>query len=166
MPPRLRAIKSPTSLSSIPTCRELLCRAAPSRSFSITTKYETRQRRVMFQWLKSQGAKLSQPLKNQPNYLSSYDKVGNLSYSIKSAEAPEGSTPALSSRDLQPFPLNRHFISQPVTSEAMRENIWEAIMKDGKSVSVVSAQTQVDMRRVGAIVRLKEVEKEWMRQVS
>jgi len=39
-------------------------------------------------------------------------------------------------------------------------------MKDGKSVREVSAELGVEMSRVGAVVRLKEIEKEWMRIVS
>jgi len=37
-------------------------------------------------------------------------------------------------------------------------------MKDGQSVKTVSAELGVEMSRVGAIVRLKEVEKEWIRK--
>jgi hypothetical protein len=69
-------------------------------------------------------------------------------------------------RDLRPFPLNPQFLSQPVLSEAMRDKIWEEIMREGKSVRDVSAALGVEMARVGAVVRLKEIEKEWVRIVS
>jgi hypothetical protein len=39
-------------------------------------------------------------------------------------------------------------------------------MIEGKSVRDVSAQFSVEMSRVGAVVRLMEIEKEWKRIVS
>lgn len=39
-------------------------------------------------------------------------------------------------------------------------------MKDGKSVREVSVELRVEMSRVGAVVRLKEVEKQWKSIVS
>jgi hypothetical protein len=74
--------------------------------------------------------------------------------------------PPETTRDLIPFPLNRTFVSQPVLSGRMREEIWERIMKQGKSVTEVSAELGVELARVGAVVRLKEIEKEWVRIVS
>jgi hypothetical protein len=74
--------------------------------------------------------------------------------------------PPETARDWAPFPLNRAFISQPVLSDELREEIWSRVMKGGKTVREVSAELGVEMRRVGAVVRLKEVEKEWERLVS
>lgn len=74
--------------------------------------------------------------------------------------------PPETARDLRVFPLNPNFVSQPVLSEEFREAIWERIMKEGQSVREVSAQMRVEMSRVGAVVRLKEIEKEWQRIVS
>ena len=74
--------------------------------------------------------------------------------------------PPETARDWAPFPLNRAFISQPVLSDELREEIWLRVMKDEKTVREVSAELGVEMRRVGAVVRLKEVEKEWERLVS
>lgn len=74
--------------------------------------------------------------------------------------------PPETARDLRPFPLNPDFRSQPVLSEAEREKIWERVMIDGKSVRDVSAELSVEMSRVGAVVRLMEIEKEWKRIVS
>ena len=78
----------------------------------------------------------------------------------------DGAVPPETARDLMPFPLNRAFISQPILSDELREEIWTRIMKDGKSVRTVSAELGVEMSRVGAVVRLKEVEREWQRIVS
>jgi len=78
----------------------------------------------------------------------------------------DGKIPAESRGDLAPYPLNRDFISQPVLSDELRQEIWARVMAEGKSVRQVSAELKVEMRRVGAVVRLLEVEKEWERAVS
>jgi len=80
--------------------------------------------------------------------------------------ARDRAIPPETARDMAVFPLNRAFISQPVLSERLRNEIWFRIMKDGKSVREVSAELGVEMSRVGAVVRLKEVEKEWRQLVS
>ena len=67
--------------------------------------------------------------------------------------------------DLMPYPMNRQFRSQPVLSEDLKNAIWKRVMEEGKSVRDVSAALGVEMRRVGAVVRLKAVEKEWEKQV-
>jgi len=72
-------------------------------------------------------------------------------------------TPPETIRDLKPFPLNGAFISQPVLGGMVKEEIWFRIMIEGKSVREVSAELGVEMARVGAVVRLKEIEKEWER---
>lgn len=73
----------------------------------------------------------------------------------------ESGIPSETMRDLVPFPLNKNFVSQPVLSDELREEIWKRVMKDGKSVREVSAELTVEMSRVGAVVRLKEIEREW-----
>lgn len=67
--------------------------------------------------------------------------------------------------DLMPFPLNKEFRSQSVLSEALKDEIFRRVTKDGKSVKVVSAEMGVEMSRVGAVVRLKSVEQEWVNTV-
>lgn len=66
----------------------------------------------------------------------------------------------------QPFPLNPAFKSQSVLSEESREEIWQRVIVQGEALKAVSAKFGVDMRRVAAVVRLKEVEKTWEAQVS
>lgn len=66
----------------------------------------------------------------------------------------------------QPFPNNPLFRSQPVLDEATRELIWEKVTQRGDSLKSVSAEMGVDVRRVAAVVRLKEVEKKWVADVS
>ena len=68
-------------------------------------------------------------------------------------------------RDLRPFPLNPYFISQPILPLEYRESIWQKVMLEGKSVRDVSVEMGVDMRRVGAVVRMMEIEKQWKREV-
>jgi len=74
--------------------------------------------------------------------------------------------PPESARDLQPFPMNQAFRSQSVLPDKLKEQIWADIMEEGKSVREVSVELGVDMRRVGAVVRLLEIQKEWKRVVS
>lgn len=85
---------------------------------------------------------------------------------IREETADEKEIPPETNRDFRVFPANPNFVSQPVLSEELREAIWEKIMKEGLSVREVSAQMRVEMSRVGAVVRLKEIEKEWQRIVS
>ncbi len=66
----------------------------------------------------------------------------------------------------RPFPLNPYFKSMPVLDDNARELIWEKIMRKGEAVKAVSAELGVDIRRVAAVVRLKEVEKDWEAKVS
>lgn len=67
--------------------------------------------------------------------------------------------------DLVPFPMNRQFRSQAVLSEELKEEIWRRVMVELKTVRDVSATLGVEMRRVGAVVRLKAIEKQWETEV-
>jgi Eukaryotic mitochondrial regulator protein len=65
----------------------------------------------------------------------------------------------------QPFPLNPHFVSQSVLSESLRHEVWKRVQVDKKSVRQVSVELGVEMRRVGAVVRLYEVERRMKAEV-
>lgn len=78
----------------------------------------------------------------------------------------EDALPPERSRDLRPYPLNSHFKSQPVLSEDLREEIWRRVQEAGVNIKVVSAELGVSIERVGAVVRMKEVEKRWLAEVS
>lgn len=65
-----------------------------------------------------------------------------------------------------PFPGNKYFKSQPVLSEGSREIIYQDVMQKGLPIKAVSAKYNVDVRRVAAVIRLKEIEKRWIREVS
>lgn len=165
MPPSL----VPKNCSSILSSSQSSCRtgsirvAQPLRSFSVSTKNQGNSllRRKLYSWLHGPGAAFKEPAEGV-NYLGAYDAKGNLK---RAASATPGEPTAPSGSDFKPFPKNDNFISQPVTSEALREAVWERIMKNGLSVKEVSKELGIEMSRVGAIVRLKEVEKAWQRQV-
>jgi len=144
----------------------------------------------MFQWLNNQGQVFYEPLNNSTNYLGAYDQNGQLRRVAESRaerdeerrKAREKATregreyvepktgaevlPKEGNRDLMPFPRNNQFVSQAVLSDELREEVWERVMRLGRSVRQVSAELGIDMARVGAVVRLKEIEKEWERIVS
>jgi len=87
------------------------------------------------------------------------------------AKLDEGATqddnqlPPETKEDLQPFPLNPYFRSQPVLSEELREAIYQRVKRDGATVPLASVEYGVSNERVGAVVRLKQMEKEWIAQV-
>lgn len=133
------------------------------------------------------------PLPGSTNYLNAYDASGRLCRAAGSDRADEAKDaenklstlpgeegiegeerknfvsgqplPRERPDDLMPFPLNRQFRSQPVLSEELREAIWARSVKMGESVKVISAKLGVEMARVGAVVRLKSIEKDWIEQV-
>ncbi|KAF2201172.1 hypothetical protein GQ43DRAFT_440860 [Delitschia confertaspora ATCC 74209] len=64
--------------------------------------------------------------------------------------------------DLRPFPLNKYFRSQSVLSEELREAIYQRVVNEGASVSLASVEFGVSNERVGAVVRLKQLEKQYI----
>ena len=115
-------------------------------------------RRQMFAWLDGPGESFRHPLPKSTNYLSAYDKRGKL--------LREGEDTKESREDLRPFPLNQHFISESILSEPLRQEIWRRVQVEKKSVRTVSVEMGVEMRRVGAVVRLVELEKRRREEVS
>lgn len=138
----------------------------------------------MFSWLNGPGANFRNPLPGSTNYLNAYDPNGRLVRATNrerrsDSEDPEDGAAGLSTEqnlqgdkpipkesldDLMPFPMNRQFRSQPVLSEDFRDEIFKR-WQNGDSVRRVSANLQVEMRRVGAVIRLKAVEEQWKTQV-
>lgn len=80
-------------------------------------------------------------------------------------EQDDSVLPPETQEDLRPFPLNQYFRSQPVLSEDLREAIYQRVKRDGATVSLASVEFGVSNERVGAVVRLKQMEKEWIAQV-
>lgn len=83
----------------------------------------------------------------------------------KDAKDDNSKLPPETAEDLRPFPLNQYFRSQPVLSEDLREAIYQRVKRDGATVSLASVEFGVSNERVGAVVRLKQMEKEWVAQV-
>lgn len=80
-------------------------------------------------------------------------------------EQDDSKLPPETAEDLRPFPQNQYFRSQPVLSEDLREAIYQRVKRDGATVSLASVEFGVSNERVGAVVRLKQMEKEWIAQV-
>jgi hypothetical protein len=104
------------------------------------------------------------------------ESLDELEIAVRQAEAEEKDTnstgkaqddsklPPETTEDLRPFPLNSYFRSQPVLSEDLREAIYQRVKRDGATVSLASVEFGVSNERVGAVVRLKQMEKEWVAQ--
>ncbi|TKA61839.1 hypothetical protein B0A55_11226 [Friedmanniomyces simplex] len=172
----------------------------------------------MYDWLKGPGKAFRKPLGGSSNYLSAYDKFGNLHRSrvrrrdqrtdidegkgndveedeesaaqrdmedqsltdddrairaeqremareARKAENEEteerGGVPRERMSDMRPYPLNQQFRSQPVLSEALREQLYIQVSVEERDLLSVAASFGVDIRRVAAVVRLKTIEKQW-----
>lgn len=157
MPPRVATSIASSSFTIRPSTFDL-CATCIKREFSSTPSAQTRLRRQMFAWLQGPGESFRHPLPNSTNYLSAYDRQGKL--------LREGEDTPESREDLRPFPLNTHFVSESILSEELRQEIWRRVMVDRKSVRTVSVELGVEMRRVGAVVRLVEVENQMRKEVS
>ncbi|KAJ8106027.1 hypothetical protein OPT61_g9815 [Boeremia exigua] len=83
----------------------------------------------------------------------------------KKQKQDDSTLPPETAEDLRPFPQNPYFRSQPVLSEELREAIYQRVKRDGATVSLASVEFGVSNERVGAVVRLKQMEKEWIAQV-
>lgn len=112
----------------------------------------------MFAWLEGPGESFRHHLPGSTNYLSAYDKRGKL--------LRQGENTPETAQDLRPFPLNLHFTSESILSESLREEVWRRVMVERKSVRTVSVELGIEMRRVGAVVRLVELERRMRQEVS
>ncbi|KAI2639444.1 eukaryotic mitochondrial regulator protein-domain-containing protein [Xylaria nigripes] len=149
MPPLIPSsatVISPVIKASASTARWV---AHPSQipavaSFSTTASRSktTKARRLFRQWEATEGHSYRRPIPGQTQYLTlNANRVGSTD---------------------RPFPLNPFFKSPKVLDDQSRELIWQRVVKNGEAIKAVSAEFGVDIRRVAAIVRLKEVEKEWV----
>jgi len=167
MPPPLRC---PSVASSAVCSRQHIeqHRRGVSRPPHTRSKESHELANNCFGWLNTRGQVFLNPAPNSTNYLTSRGQQP--SEASKDGDSSDSSKPRDRAErveeSLAPFPGNPVFVSQPILSEEMREEIWRRIMPDGQTVRDVSASLGVEMRRVGAVVRLKEIEKEWLRIVS
>ncbi|KAF1816721.1 hypothetical protein P152DRAFT_454949 [Eremomyces bilateralis CBS 781.70] len=122
-------------------------------------------------WLEGPGSAFKDPLHGSTNYLNAYSPSGKL-FRLNTRKGEEGSEANATSdgqlpperlEDLMPFPLNTQFRSQSVLSEELREEIYNRVVVNGSSVRSVSAEFSVSMERVGAVVRMKQIEKDWQK---
>jgi hypothetical protein len=113
----------------------------------------------MFDWLNGPGAELKHHTPGTTNYVT---QLRNRRGGQASSESSSRRDDADSEDDFgskQPFPLNQQFVSEPILSEELSNEIYKRVAQQKKSVRSVSVELRVDMRRVGAVVRLKELEK-------
>lgn len=156
MPPRLplpsaelaSVVSSSSSLPARVSPLELALRTCQScRSFSTTSSRKGTLPAVryrFYKWLKTKGAKLEKHKPGQLNYMG---------MGIGADRSPF------------PFPSNQFFRAQPVLSEESRDLIHRRVSMNDSPIKVVSADLGVDHRRVAAVVRMKEIEKDWERMV-
>lgn len=78
----------------------------------------------------------------------------------------ENALPKETVQDLQPFKLNTNYYSESVLSEDLKNEILRRIVEDKQTVRQVSQELSVEMSRIGAVVRLKTVEQDWVKEVS
>ena len=114
----------------------------------------TKLRREFFEWLDGPGNVFKQPPRQgQTNYLGGYDlKTGEARDSARTSKIP--------------FPLNPVFVATPVVSDELAIEVYRRVVEGGKSVRAVSAELNVTLERVAAIVRLKAIEKKWVSEVN
>lgn len=118
----------------------------------------------MFGWLNGPGRVFKDPIPSSTNYLTAYEKDGKPK-ATQTRVGPDGQLVEVESSP-RPFPHNPVFISESVLSEELRNEIYEQVVNKGKSVKTVSVMFGVDMRRIGAVVRLVELEKRMKAEVS
>lgn len=170
-------------LSSIYSSCQLGVRYAHNEIPSASSKRADLRRR-MEEWLSGPGTVFKSHIPRSTNYLTSYDMNGNPisgrgnRRAGKSAEsslsedankedkdADDKTLSGPSRNELRPFPQNPAFISESILSEDLRNEIYRCVIEMGMSVRAVSVLFGVDMRRVGAVIRLVELEKRMVKEV-
>ena len=120
----------------------------------------------MFEWLGREGQDLKVHTPGVPNYITTLrerrDRGPPTEQSGNKQAAAQESSPR---SDPRPFPLNPTFVSESVLSEELREEIFQRIVVQKQNIREVSVDLGVDMRRIGAVVRLVELERRWRKQV-
>ncbi|KAL4933115.1 mitochondrial 37S ribosomal protein mS45 [Aspergillus undulatus] len=148
--PYLSSSSSPSTLLS--PCTTHLNQTHPSlpqRPFSSTQRTQTQRRAAMFAWLNTEGTAFKNHTPGSSYYLT--DAV------VQKSDPNHKPTN-------RPFPLNAAFVSEPILSEELRNEIHKRVMVGKKSIRAVSAEMGVDMRRVAAVCRLVEIEQRMRQQ--
>ncbi|CAI7603590.1 unnamed protein product [Penicillium glandicola] len=157
MPPRIQSrsvsntllpyLTAPSSSSSSLSSLSSLSSSSSkclSRQFSATAapQGQTKLRRQMFEWLNNEGAVFQYHVPGGTNYLTRLKQ--------RDFDGPEKA---------RPFPNNQSFFSEAVLSEELRNEVYNRVVEQKKSVRVVSVELGIDMKRIAAVVRLVELEK-------
>lgn len=117
----------------------------------------------MFDWLNGPGAELKHHIPGSTNYVT---QLRNRRGGDDKESSSRRDNDAEDDGGLKtPFPLNPQFVSEPILSEELSNEIYKRVVEQKKSVRSVSVELRVDMRRVGAVVRLKELEKRMKNEV-
>ncbi|KAI5297353.1 hypothetical protein KEM55_004820, partial [Ascosphaera atra] len=101
-------------------------------------------RRRMEEWLSGPGQVFREPSPYGTNYLTNYSIDGApIKKDPAQDEAAEGEKAVSADSDatinsLRPFPLNPSFVSQPVLSEELRNQIYKEVVENKKGVRAVS----------------------------
>lgn len=129
----------------------------------------------MWAWLNGPGAVFKEPRSRSTNYVTGYLRSGEPAGEGRKIAAPYREDQAGSDHDeppdtkdmsLQPFHLNPHFISPHILSLPFRDEIYRRVVEQGQTVREVSQTLSVSMERVGAVVRLRTLENDIIREVS
>lgn len=67
---------------------------------------------------------------------------------------------------LQPYPGNPSFAPPPPLSDRTQDRIYRDLRAGGQTVTALSVKYQVSKARIEAVQQLKEIESEFLRQVS
>ena len=105
-----------------------------------------------FAWLAGPGENFKKPLMNETNYLGSYDLR---SWSRKEERGSQ----------FFPFPLNPYYKANTVLSDELKEIVYDRVVNKKRTIRGVSAELSISLERVAAVVRLKTIEKNMIKEV-
>jgi len=187
MPPRI-----PPSSASLPIHRVQALRINNHdvRHFSQSSALkmsEAKQRKIreakdeFMKWITTEGKRYQRPT-GSPNYLVSEkekrsqgsqrnkktkggDRFGTEGDDLESGLATQTEKDDAKNFTQRPFPLNLFFKSKSVLSENFKEAIYERVVVKGDTVLAASAFFNVSVERVAAVVRMKQMERDWLKQV-
>lgn len=122
-------------------------------------------------WASTEGIKYKKA-PNAPNYLQLQRRRNIENVDESTAEDDRGGNKGSGRRGKEdrkgaanPFPLNPYFKSQPVLSEALKEELYHNVAIQGRSLRQTSTYFKVSMERVAAVVRMKQMERDWLEEV-
>lgn len=119
----------------------------------------------MFEWLGGQGQDLKVHTPGVPNYITTLRERRERGPAAEQSGNQGAAQDSGAGREPRPFPLNPAFVSESVLSEELRGEIFQRIAVQKQNIREVSVDLGVDMRRIGAVVRLVELERRWRKQV-